>query len=160
MFRRSNLHLGYFKEDLIWLPDWEMWLRHLTVGDCYIIPEPVAYVRNHAAQVTKMVMKQYINRFEEYELCKAIKEDNGYHIDKTGIDMERVVKRRAVKCAAVMYKLLPRLHRKQERSAFFKAFKIAMTEHVLLNPLFQNIIEIAKDNQGYYLGLFYVPFLF
>jgi glycosyltransferase involved in cell wall biosynthesis len=147
MFRRSNLHLGNFKAGLIWLPDWEMWLRQLTVGDCYIIPEPIAYVRNHSHQITKMVMRQYINCFEEYELCKAIKEDNGYHIDKTGIDMDRVLKRHAEKCAAAMYKLLPRIYRKRERSNFFKGLKIAITEHVVLNPLLNPIMEMIKEDQ-------------
>lgn len=134
MFRRSNLHLGPFKEGLRWLPDWEMWIRHLAAGDCYIIPEPVAYVRNHGQQITKKVMKYFTNYLEEYNLCKAIRENNGYNIDKTGIDMDKVVKKRAVKCAKAIYKLIPLFHKKKERSIFFKAFKIAVTEKVLFAP--------------------------
>lgn len=145
MFRRSNLDLGAFKTGLTWLPDWEMWIRQLTAGDCYIIPEPVAYVRNHAQQLTKKVMKYFINYLEEYDLCKAIQENNGYTIDKTGIDMDKLVKLRAVNCARAMYKLLPRLYKKQERSIFLKVFKIAATEKVLFAPLIALITRNHKE---------------
>ena len=134
MFRKSNLHLGMFKPGMVWLPDWEMWIRQLTAGDCYIIPEPIAYVRNHVQQLTKKVVKQFTHYFEEYELCKAIRENNGYNIDKSGIDMNKVVKRRAAKCAKAMYKLVPHLHKKKERALFFKALKIAIAERVLFTP--------------------------
>ena len=144
MFRRSNLHLGAFKLGLIWLPDWEMWIRQLTAGDCYIVPEPLAFVRNHGQQLTKKVMKYFINYFEEYDLCKAIKEDNGYKIDKSGIDMDQVIKYRATNCASAMYKLIPRLYKKQERSIFFKAFKIAAAEKVLFTPLIDRIRRTRK----------------
>lgn len=135
MFRKSNLHLGPFKPGMVWLPDWEMWIRQLTAGDCFIVSEPVAFVRNHSQQLTKKVVKQFTHYFEEYELCKAIRENNGYNIDKSGIDMNRVVKSRAAKCAKAIYKLLPMLHKKKERSIFFKALKIAVTEKVLLAPI-------------------------
>lgn len=135
MFRKSNLDLGPFKVGLLWLPDWEMWIRQLTAGDCYIIPEPLVYIRNHGQQLTKKVMKYFINYFEEYDLCIAIKENKGYNIDKSGIDMDQVIRSRATNCATAMYKLIPRLHKKQERSIFLKAFKIAATEKVLFIPL-------------------------
>ena len=135
MFRKSNLHLGLFKPGMVWLPDWEMWIRQLTAGDCFIIAEPVAYIRNHGQQLTKKVIKQFTHYFEEYELCKAIRDNNGYNIDKTGIDMNKVVKRRAAKCAKAIYRLIPRLHNKLERSLFLKAFKIAVAEKVLLTPI-------------------------
>jgi len=144
MFRRSNLHLGSFKVGLIWLPDWEMWIRQLTVGDCYIIPEPLAYVRNHEQQLTKKVMKYFTNYFEEYDLSKAIKENNGYKIDKSGIDMDQVIKSHAANCATAMYKLIPRLHKKQERTIFLKALKIALAERVLFTPLINGITRTQK----------------
>ena len=138
MFRKSNLHVGPFKAGLIWLPDWEMWIRQLTTGDCYIIPEPVVYIRNHSQQLTKKVMKYFINYQEEYELCKAIKEDNGYKIDKSGIDMEAVMKKCAINCAKAVYKLIPRLHKKKDRTIFMKLLKIAVSENVLFVPLFNS----------------------
>jgi hypothetical protein len=144
MFRKSNLHLGHFKPGLVWLPDWEMWIRQLTAGDCFIIPEPLVYIRNHGQQLTKKVMKYFTNYFEEYDLCRAIKENNGYTIDTSGIDMEMVVKVRAVNCAKAMYKLIPRLHKSLERSLFRKAFKIAASEKVLLTPLKDTISGSSK----------------
>jgi hypothetical protein len=144
MFRSSNSHLGGFKSGLLWLPDWEMWIRQLTAGDCYIIPEPVAYVRNHNQQLTKKVIKYFTNYLEEYELCRAIRENNGYNIDKTGIDMDKVVKKRAAKCAKAMYKLIPFLYKKPERAIFYKVFKIAITEKVLLAAIIARITGTHK----------------
>lgn len=138
MFRRSNLlSEGAFKKDLIWLPDWEMWIRQLSVGDAYFIPEPLAYVRNHAGQLTKTVMKKYINYFEEYNMCRDIRAHKGYSIDTTGIDMDKVVKKRAENVAKAMYKLLPRIYKSEERKIFFRAFKIAWAENVIFSSLGQ-----------------------
>lgn len=144
MFRRSNLSVGTFKTGLLWLPDWEMWIRQLTVGDCFIIPEPLVYIRNHGQQLTKKVMKYFINYFEEYEMCIDIRDDKGYHIDKSGIDMDEVVKYRAANCAAAMYKLIPRLHKKQERRIFQKAFEIAAREKVLFVPLLNRMTRSKR----------------
>lgn len=135
MFRRSNMKLGGFRSDVTWLPDWEMWLRQLTAGDCYIIPEPLAFIRNHSNQVTKMVMKNYINYFEEYYLTKAIKEQNGYHFDISGIDMDQVLKMRAEKFTKVLLKIFPRIYKKRERKIFIEALKIAYKEKVLFSSL-------------------------
>lgn len=137
MFRRSNVEkVGKFKVNTTWLPDWEMWIRQLSVGDCYLVPEVLADVRNHPGQLTKRVMRNFTNYFEEYELCRNIKDGNGY--DKSiaqGIDMDKVLKIRAENCAKAMYKLVKRLGNKDDRKLFFKAFKIARREKMLLQPL-------------------------
>ncbi len=135
MFRGKNKNIAAFNPKYKWLTDWEMWLHHLNAGDCYIIPEPLAFVRMHPAQITKKVMKSYINYFEEYELCRDIKNHNGYNIDTSGIDMDAVMKKRAAKCAKVIYEVLPKLYKKTYCALFVKAFKIAFAEHVLLHPL-------------------------
>ncbi|RYY30108.1 MAG: glycosyltransferase family 2 protein [Chitinophagaceae bacterium] len=141
MFRSANLHVGAFRTDVTWLPDWEMWLRQLSVGDAYLIPEPLAFVRIHEQQVTKTVMKRYINYFEEYDLSKNIRDKNGYDIDTSGIDMNQVVKFRAEKCALAMYKLLPFVFKKAERKIFAKAAKIAWKEGVLVSSLKQLFVK-------------------
>ncbi|HVX52213.1 MAG TPA: glycosyltransferase family 2 protein [Chitinophagaceae bacterium] len=130
MFRRRDLAVGNFRPDVIWLPDWEMWLRLLNVGDCYIIPEPLVYVRIHAGQLTKKVIRNFTNYFEEYYLCKAIKERNGYNIDVSSVDMEKVVKKKAINCAKVMVKILPQITHKERRKLFVKALKIAFAENI------------------------------
>lgn len=136
MFKR-NPAVGYFNPANKWLVDWEMWLRQLAAGDAYIVPEPLAYIRNHESQVTKTVINNYTNYFEEYYLCKAIKEHDGYNIDTQELDMKRVVKMRAAKCAKALYKMLPTLYNKQQWQVFKKAFNIAFKERVLLQPINQ-----------------------
>ncbi len=137
MFRSANLHVGQFRTDVTWLPDWEMWLRQLSVGDAFLIPEPLAYVRIHEQQVTKTVMKRFINYFEEYDLARNIRDKNGYSIDTSDIDMDSVVKYRAEKCALAMYKTLPTAYRSQDRKIFLKAAGIAFKEGVVLSSLRQ-----------------------
>lgn len=137
MFRSSNLSVGTFRNDVTWLPDWEMWIRQLNVGDAFFIPEPLAFVRNHAQQLTKTVMKKFINYFEEYNMCRDIRDKNGYNIDTSGIDMNKIVKTRAENVAKAMYKLIPRVYKKDERAIFFRAFKIARKEHVIFSSLKQ-----------------------
>jgi glycosyltransferase involved in cell wall biosynthesis len=135
MFRRKNLSVGLFKTDVVWLPDWEMWLRQLNVGDAYFIPEPLAYVQNHSGQLTKTVMKRFINYFEEYEMCRNIRDRKGYDFDLSGIDMNKVVKAKAENCARAMYKLFPKIYKEQERKIFFRAFRITLAENVFLSSL-------------------------
>jgi glycosyltransferase involved in cell wall biosynthesis len=137
MFRRANLTVGAFRSDVTWLPDWEMWLRQLNVGDAYFIPEPLAYVRNHAQQVTKTVMKKFINYFEEYNMCRDIRDKKGYNIDTSGIDMNKIVKARAENVAKAMYKLIPKVYKSEEREIFKRAFRIAWNENVIFSSLGQ-----------------------
>jgi hypothetical protein len=49
------------------------------------------------------------------------------------IDAE--IKRRAVRCAAVMYELLPKLYKPVNRVTFKKAYQIGRLEGVLLSPV-------------------------
>ena len=65
MFRKSNLSLGKFRSDYTLHVDWEMWNRQLTVGDCYIIPEALAFVRAHASQHTKAVIHKAYRAFRD-----------------------------------------------------------------------------------------------
>jgi glycosyltransferase involved in cell wall biosynthesis len=137
MFRRKNLSGGVFRSDVTWLPDWEMWIRQLNLGDAFFIPEPLAYVRNHAQQVTKTVMKKFINYFEEYNMCRDIRDKKGYDIDTSGVDMDKIVKARAENVAKAMYKLIPRVYKTEEREIFLRAFSIARKENVIISSLKQ-----------------------
>jgi len=42
-----KLKVGNFSSEYVQYTDWKMWIRLLTVGDCYILPEILAYVRFH-----------------------------------------------------------------------------------------------------------------
>jgi glycosyltransferase involved in cell wall biosynthesis len=129
IFRRSNLFLGGFR-NYKWLVDWEMWTRHLTIGDCYIIPEILCSIRNEGSQETTHIYRNFIHLFEEYEWCKKIKTDNEYGLDFTVFDIDFVLKAKATELGRVLIKSLPRLNSKQKRKTFLKAFYIVRTERV------------------------------
>lgn len=134
MVRASN-KVGKFRTDFKWLPDWEMWLRHLAVGDCFFIPERLIYNRLHSNQVTVQVNKNYIARFEEYQFFKEIYEGKLYGI--TGPEIKKIVKAKAANCAGVAYRTLPHIVDKTSRSLFRKAVAIAFSENVVLQPILQ-----------------------
>lgn len=51
MFRRRDLHLGLFDNRWkYWLGDLDMWLRLLGVGNAYIVPQVLSYLRIHDEQ--------------------------------------------------------------------------------------------------------------
>lgn len=52
MFRRNNLNLGLFDTSLIFFADLDMWLRHLSIGDLYIVDKVLSFVRKHNDQGT------------------------------------------------------------------------------------------------------------
>lgn len=143
MIRTENLRLGFFRKDITWLIDAEMWMRQLTVGNCYIIPEPLVDIRMHATQVTVGVMKNFVNYFEEYQLVKDIQEHKGYNYDTSAINLDAVIKKRAAKCAKAMYMVLPRIYKKGQWSIFKKAFAIAKHEGVLLTPVKQGLQKVT-----------------
>ncbi|MHA4842642.1 glycosyltransferase family 2 protein [Flavitalea antarctica] len=140
MFRKSALSVGNFNTDYICLVDWDLWLRILTVGDCYIIPETLSYFRVHDKQASKLIMKNYQYTFEEYAFYKAIKSDNVLQLDLSRLEIDEMIKKRATFCAKVMYKSAAGIFRKKSRKNFLKALKIASSEKVLLSPILQMLL--------------------
>ena len=53
MFRKKNLNIGLFDTSLLFFADLDMWLRHLAIGDLYILDEVLSYVRKHSLQGTQ-----------------------------------------------------------------------------------------------------------
>lgn len=140
MFRKRDVDkIGVF-EDYLWIVDWEMWVRLLSVGDCYIVNETLAFIRRHEQQVTKKVFRNFISRKEEYYFFKSIQQGK-YNIDFAGRKKQipSFVKRKAIRCAKDMYLILPKVGTKKYRRSFVSLFKIAAKEHVLLEPLVQKI---------------------
>jgi hypothetical protein len=68
-----------------------MWIRHLTVGDCYIIPEVLSYFRQHEKQATVTLSKSYRMQFEEYNFYKNLQTKNPYQINLKLIDLNRLL---------------------------------------------------------------------
>ena len=63
MFRKKHLSVGKFSDEYRQYVDWEYWTRLLTVGDCYVIPEILAYVRFHPGTVSKAQKKEEVCAF-------------------------------------------------------------------------------------------------
>lgn len=139
MFRRSDLRVGNFNPAYYCLVDWEMWLRLLCVGDCYIIPETLSYFRVHADQASKKILKDYKFTFEDYLFYKEIQAHNRYQLDLGRLEIDKIIKKKATYCAKAMYKVMPRFYQKKEWSILAKAFKIAYKEKVLLAPIINHI---------------------
>lgn len=143
MFRKSNLWLGNFDKDFLYFIDWEMWIRQLSIGDCYIVPEYLSYFRVHDKQVSKMVMKNLLNYCETYYFYKAVKEKNSSRVNFSEFGMDKLIKEKAANCIKGILKLLPRLHKKEYRKLFKQAIKIIYNEKVPL-PLYFKAINNSK----------------
>jgi glycosyltransferase involved in cell wall biosynthesis len=137
MFRKSALKIGEFNTSYTCLVDWEMWLRLLTVGDCYIIPETLSYFRVHDKQASKLIMNDYKYTFEDYAFYKSIQTENPLHLDLSKLDLDKMIKKRATFCSKAMYKLLPHIAGRKARKNFVRALQIAWNENVILAPLMQ-----------------------
>ena len=136
MFRHRDIQkVGSFR-DYTWIVDWEMWVRLLAVGDCYVVPETLCYIRRHHQQVTKQVFKNLISRSEEYYFFKDIYKGK-YNIDFAGREKEvrSFVKKKAARCSKDMYLIALKLRKKEYRRSFTAMFKIAVKEKVLFQPL-------------------------
>jgi len=152
MFRRSSLHVGHFKK-LQYVTDWEMWNRIIVTGDCYFIPEVLAYGRIHAGQQQSYCKKLAINHIENYGLYKAVQ--MGEYGEFTGEQkslIDKMVKVRAIMCAFSFYKLLPKILNKAYRKSISALLKIAFNENVLFHPNLMNIYskKVRERNRSLY----------
>lgn len=86
MFRRSNLNLGLFDISLLMFADQDMWLRHLRVGDLYVIDEVLSFFRIHDTQGTCELNsdkdKRYFNilQYAEYRRNAILNHRFGYNL--------------------------------------------------------------------------------
>ena len=135
MFRRADLQVGPFNTDYKYFPDWDMWLKLLTRGDLYMIPETLSYFRLHENQVTALVMQNLSNLFEEYYFFKAAKAQNNYNLDFKEFDIDALIKKKAFKCGRATYRLIPKLKQKKNWALLMKAFVIAYSEKVMLKTI-------------------------
>jgi hypothetical protein len=133
MFRKKDLTVGRFSNEFSQYVDWEFWIRLLAIGDCYIVPEKLVFVRFHpGTQSKEMKRKRFIVCFEEYKLCKDVQQGK-YRIDTAGSAIDEAVKMTAVNCIRrAMLKTIPELHKRESREAFRKAFKIAKNENLFI----------------------------
>lgn len=135
MFRKADLRVGGFNTQFTCFVDWDMWLRLLTVGDCYILPEVLSYFRVHEKQASKVLARDHRYTFEDYMFYKCIWQKNVYNIELSKIDIETIVKKKAAYCAKAMYRALFAFYKKNNYSIFWAGFKIALKERVFFKPL-------------------------
>lgn len=147
MFRKSGLQIGQFSNKYPCLVDLNMWLRLLMTGDCYIVPETLSYFRHHVKQASTKT--NVLNWVDEYNFYKDIKAYNPYQLDPVQLSclhVDEVMKDRAIHCAKGMFRILHKFYKKKNRVAIRKAFKIAYTEKVLTNGLFNLIKKRVQFN--------------
>lgn len=136
MFRKEDeLKVGGFR-NFDWITDWEMWVRLLTIGDCYIVPERLCFTRNHPAQLTKKIYTLYINFWEEYILFKALK-NKEYNIDfsaEADILNEAIVNKAAC-YATILPKAVFFASNTHYRIAIRKALHIVYSEKAIKKTL-------------------------
>jgi glycosyltransferase involved in cell wall biosynthesis len=128
MFRKRDLHVGNFSPEYICLVDLDMWLRLLTVGDCYIIPENLTYFRVHAKQASNK--NSIRNWFDEYYFFRDVKKKNVYNVKMNELDIDEVIKRKAKKCVKRLSRLIPQFYKKGNFSLILEGIKIGRSEKV------------------------------
>ncbi|WP_132054597.1 glycosyltransferase family 2 protein [Pseudocnuella soli] len=133
MIRKANMFVGPFNPEFHYLTDWDMWLRHLAVGDCYIVPGVYSYFRIHANQSTKQIMQNIGNYIEEYRFYKNIQKHNKLQLDLQEIKMDRLVSVKALFCSKVIIKGVLSRKLKKNWKLMAQAFQIIRKEHVPLH---------------------------
>lgn len=128
MFRKSSLAVGNFNPEYICLVDLDMWLRLLTIGDCYIVPETLAFFRKHHTQASDK--RQIRNWFDEYYFYRDVKQKNAYEINLADLDIDAVIKRKAKKCVKRVSRLIPRFYQKGNLSLIAEGLKIGRAEKI------------------------------
>lgn len=137
MFRHADVKkVGKFNPQLLKLTDREYYLRLLTLGDYYIIPENLSYVRSHPnTQSAKVRGKTHDLILERYWFMMSVKKESAPKTKNLYPEIDADIKKKAVRSAAVMYEMLPKIYKKESRKLFKKAFQIGHSEGVLFAPV-------------------------
>ncbi len=148
MFRKKHAdQVGLFTTKYQQYVDFDYWIKLLTLGDCYLIPEILVDIRFHPGTVSNQIKNRKFQRcFEDYQIRKDVQQGL-YGIDTAGTRIDEMVHRYAMICVkAAMLKTIPRLHKANFRSAFARAFSIAARERLFkstINELLSGIKRIA-----------------
>jgi hypothetical protein len=128
MFRKRDLRVGEFNSQYSCLIDLDMWLRLLKVGDCYIIPETLAYFRVHDSQASNK--SSIRNWFDEYYFFRDVKKINAYGVKISDLDIDEVIKRKAKKCVKRVLQIVPRFYKKGNMALIMEGIKIGRAEKI------------------------------
>lgn len=137
MFRRKDLYVGLFNIEFKWLPDWDLWIRLLMVGNLYVIPEVLSNFRIHNNQETKILKGSYTTIFEEYRYYKYL--DNSHNL--VNININEIIKKKAME----IFINIPNFFKYKKYSLIFRAITCSFNEYILLKSFFnlsKNLYEV------------------
>lgn len=135
MFRRSSVDkVGNFRNMNLWNLDLEYFIRILTTGDCYIIPEILSQARLHSSQASASLIKSRSNYFGNYDLVKILK-SNEKEFDFEGLNIDQLIKQKAQECSVSIPRTLWGLTRKENKLILKKALNIVYNEGVVFSSL-------------------------
>jgi glycosyltransferase involved in cell wall biosynthesis len=149
MFRKTNLCLGQFNTAYSWIPDWDMWVRQLTVGDCYIIPEVLSYFRQHQNQATIKLSNDFNRQYEEYEFYKSLQIQNPYKLDLQQINFKSILKSKGATYLKSTIKGLTKFGLRKNSARLFYSIKIFFSERLFLKPLMIFLPAKAYNSFGF-----------
>lgn len=137
MFRKKDADkLGLFNPKMWKLTDREYYLRLLSVGDCYVIPELLSYVRSHGSRVSAQARNQKAKLIiEYYHFIYSVLKNATKETDPDYRQIKERVRKSAIRCAALVLELLPGAYKKENRALLKAAYEIAASEKVVLAPL-------------------------
>lgn len=110
MIRRANLNLGLFDISLLMFADQDMWLRHLRVGDLYVIDEVLSSFRIHEEQGTVHLNSDQGKRafnalqYAEYRRNAILNHRFGYDLYAADVRRSRRILRDASKSIVKLVK--------------------------------------------------------
>lgn len=146
MFRKKDFeHIGFFTEKYQQYVDFDYWIKLLTRGDCYLVPEILVDIRFHPATVSNQIKNRKFKRcFEDYQIRKDVQQGM-YEIDTSGTRIDEMVHKYAKVCVKLaLLKTVPGLHRAPYRVAFRRAFSIAVKERLFKSTLTELLAGIKR----------------
>lgn len=141
MFRRKNLWVGSFKVEFRFLLDIDMWLRQLTCGDLYIIPEVLTWFRQHKGQVTKEIKQSYNDIFEWYLLFEMVYYSKDKFFINEIIDADKIKKKNFLK----NYKKVASMLREKRYNLVWNCFRIAIKEGIFTIFFIKTLLYFLKS---------------
>lgn len=136
MLRRKNFDITGGFGPYRWITDWEMWVRHLLLGDYFAIPEVLVYERVHNGSVTRSFNMNMIKFSEEYLLFRKIAAgDYGNCFLAHQEELDQLLRRKVLQCSAYMFSRIPKLHKGKDRQAFMRMLHIVQEEGMLTAAL-------------------------
>lgn len=140
MFRRENLNLGLFDISLLMFADQDMWLRHLRVGNLYIIDEVLSFFRIHEEQGTVQLTsdkdKRLFNllQYAEYRRSVLLNHRFGYDLYTSNMLKSKAILNDATKSTIKLIKRQPTC--KNALLFLYSPKFLVQFFRVLLTPMF------------------------